>query len=467
MSNRWSTDRRETWFVLLATAVLVASVAVAATAATDGSGAHDATVEEWTPAVDVVDNETPPEGTGVATVDGHQYESIQRAVEIAEPGETIVLEGTFEERVTITTPNITLEAGDDGALIDGGGEDTVLHVDADTVTLDGVWVRESGFDRGNEDAGILINGSDTTVTDVRISAVTYGIWIGESNDVTVEDSVISGRSDVSHAERGNGIHLDRADGTELANNRITATRDGIYFSWSEGVVATNNTVWNLRYGVHYMYSDDNRLEGNVAFDNDVGFALMVSENLTVVENVAVNNRGPSGQGILIKDVDNAEIRDNAVVANRNGLYVYNAHGNEIVDNLVLDNHVGIQFTAGSSDERVVGNSFIENERAALVPTTAQMAWNDSTGGNYWSDARAIDLDGDGTSEIRHQPAGAVEGIIHENPQAAIFAESAAFDAVRMAESSFPVLESPGVVDHRPLAEPPHEEWREYDANHDH
>lgn len=210
---------------------------------------------------------------------------------------------------------------------------------------------EPGPDRSTEDAGIYVNGSDATLSDVRITESTFGIWISESTNVTVEDAAIAGREGIDESQRGNGIHLDRADGAQLLDNEITTVRDGIYFSWSEDVHAEGNHLWDLRYGVHYMYSDHNHLEGNVAFDNDVGFALMVSRDLTIVDNVVVNNDGPSGQGILVKDVDNSEIRDNAVVANRNGLYVYNAHGNEIADNLVLENAVGIHFTAAASSVR--------------------------------------------------------------------------------------------------------------------
>ncbi|AGB39872.1 nitrous oxide reductase family maturation protein NosD [Natronococcus occultus] len=460
---------RERWFAVAAAAMLVVSLAAAAVAATDDADDREDVAERWTPDVDAADvrEETPPDEPGVATVDDREFDSVGDAVDAAEPGDTVVLEGAFEERVTIETPDITLAAAGEGALIDGGDEDTVVHVAAENVTLEELWIRGSGYDRGNEDAGVLVNGSESVLTDVRLTDVTYGVWIGEAEDVTVEEATIVGREDVPESERGNGIHLDRADGAELRANEITTVRDGIYFSWSDGVEAAQNTMWELRYGVHYMYSDDNRLESNVAFDNDVGFAIMVSANLTIVDNVAANNDGPSGQGILVKDVDRTELRDNAVVANRNGFYVYNAHGNEIVDNLVLENEVGVQFTAGSSDELVVGNSFVANGQSAYAPTTAQIAWNDSDRGNYWSDARAVDLDGDGLSETRHQPAGSVETLVREQPQAAVFAESPAFDAVRMAESSFPVIKSPGVVDHRPLAEPPHDDRRDDYADHDH
>ncbi|WP_193364853.1 NosD domain-containing protein, partial [Natronococcus jeotgali] len=261
--------------------------------------------------------------------------------------------------------------------------------------------------------------------------------------------------------------LWEASDAELRDNAITTVRDGIYYQWAEGVHAEGNAMWEMRYGVHYMYSDDNRLENNTAFDNDVGFALMVSTGLTLEDNVAVNNDGTSGHGILLKDVEDSEIVGNEVVGNENGLYVYNAQDNRLVDNLVLENDVGVHVTAGSTNAVVAGNSFVANGEAAFAETTSQAHWNGTDRGNYWADARTTDLDDDGVGEIRHQPAGTVERLVHERPGAAVFAESPAFDAVRMAESSFPVVESPGIVDHRPLAEPPHDEWRTYYEDHDH
>ncbi|WP_254765994.1 nitrous oxide reductase family maturation protein NosD [Salinilacihabitans rarus] len=456
----------EGWFAALAAAALVFSLAGAVVAAGDG-GTEDRAVE-WRPDVPDVDDAEAPAEDGVATVDGREFDSAQAAVDAADAGETVVLEGRFDERVVVETPGLTLAAAAaDGALLDGGGEGTVLVVRAANVTVDGLWIRNSGYDRTEDDAGVRVNGSDATLSNLRLTEVAFGVWIGDTTGVTVAESTVVGREDVDVEERGNGIHLWETEDAELRDNYVTTVRDGIYYSWATDVYATGNVLWDLRYGVHYMYSDGNRLDGNVAFDNDVGFALMVSENLVLEDNVAVRNDGRSAHGILVKDVEDSEIRDNAVVANGDGFYVYNAQDNVVADNLVLENERGVHVTAGSRGELVTGNSFIANDEAAYATTTAQVAWNDSEGGNYWSDARAVDLDGDGTSEIRHRPAGTVERLVYEQPRATAFAESPAFDAVRLAESSFPVVESPGVIDHRPLVEPPHEDWRDYYGDHDH
>ncbi|WP_049922369.1 nitrous oxide reductase family maturation protein NosD [Halopiger djelfimassiliensis] len=457
----------ERYFAVVAAIVLACSLVGAVVSATDESQ-QDESVADWSADVPDVHDVAEPPDDGVATLGDREFDSVQAAVDAAGPGDTIVLEGRFDERVTVDTPGVTLEALErDGAVIDGGEGGTVVEIVADDVTLEGVWIRNSGYDKNVDDSGVFVNGSNATLSALRVTDVAFGVWIGSVDGATVEDTIIAGREDVPTAQRGNGIHLWETTDAELTNNSITIVRDGIYYQWAEGVVAEGNTMWNMRYGVHYMYSNDNRLENNVAFDNDVGFALMVSSELTMRDNVAVNNDGTSGHGILLKDVEDSEIVGNELVGNDNGLFVYNALGNRLVDNLLLENDVGVHTTAGSSNELVAGNSFIRNGEAAFAETNSQLNWNGSERGNYWAEARTVDVDSDGIGDTRYRPAGTVERLVHERPQAAAFAESPAFDAVRMAESSFPVLESPGIVDQRPLADPPHDNWRDYYADHDH
>ncbi|WP_247729951.1 nitrous oxide reductase family maturation protein NosD [Halovivax limisalsi] len=458
---------REGALLVAAVVVLGGALAAAAVAAT-GSSADAEGVDGWQGDVPAVHDVDDPETDGVATLDGRTFDSVQRAVDAAEPGDTIVLDGQFDERVTVDTPGLTLAADErDAAVIDGGGEGSVVVIDAPNVTVENVWIRDAGYERGDADSGVAVKGSNATLSSLRLTEIQFGVWIGTVTGVTVEDSIVAGREDVPLAQRGNGIHLWETTGARLSNNSITTVRDGIYYQWAAEVVAEGNAMWDVRYGVHYMYSNDNRLVDNVAFDNDVGFALMVSKRLTLANNTAVNNDGTSGHGILVKDVEDSEIVGNDLVGNGNGLYVHNSQDIRIASNLVLENDVGIHITAGSRGEVVSGNSFIANGAAAFAETTAQTSWNDSERGNFWANAQIVDLEDDGRSDVRHRPAGTVEKLVREKPQAAVFAESPAFDAVKLAESSFPVVESPGIVDHRPLADSPHDDWRSYYGDHDH
>lgn len=426
----------------------------------DGTDGASVGVDADLPDVDGFEPSTEP---GEATVGGESFVSIEAALAAVEPGDTVRLTGTFDERVTVETPGVTIRgSGPETALIDGNGVGDVVVVEAPNVTLADVWIRNSGHAAETEDAGILVNATGTVVSNARLTEVTYGVWVNGVDDVVLSGNTIVGREGVArHADRGNGIHLWRTKDVIVEGNAITQVRDGIYFSWADRVEARDNRLWDLRYGVHYMYSNDNVLVDNVAVDNDVGYALMVSKNLSIRDNTAVNNRGQSGHGILVKDVEDSTLQGNVVAGNANGLYVYNAQNNRFVENLVLANDVGIHDTGGSSGQTFVRNSVIDNDVQAFTTRNEVVAWNGTDEGNYWSDARTVDLRNDGVAETRHRPAGAVERLLHGHPQAGAFADSPAFSVVRLAEDSFPVLESPGIVDHHPLTEPVHDDWQRY------
>ena len=443
---------------VLVVAVLAVTAMPVAALVPSAFGGSAADGEDAEPPVEIPDEHEPPSipDEATATVDGQEFDRAQEALDAAEPGDEVVLEGQFDEHLVVETDDVTVRASERGAVVDGGGEGRVLTVAGEDVTVKGLWVRDSGYDVGTEDAGVFVAGDRATLADLYLSEIAFGVWVDGADEVTAEDNRIEGREDVPEIERGNGIHLWNTEDTVVRNNEITTVKDGIYYSWAERVVSEGNTFWDSRFGVHYMYSNDNRLADNVAVDNDVGFALMVSEGLEIENNVALRNTGASGHGIFLKDVDHSEIRGNDLVGNERGLFVYNSYHNAIEDNLVQYNVIGVHTTAGSDGQEVLGNSFVDNDEQVLTTTTEVETWNGSDGGNYWSDARTADLTGDETSELRHRPAGLVEHIVAEQPQAAVFADSPAFEAVRMAEDSFPVVEAPGVVDHHPLTEPPHD-----------
>ncbi|EMA11210.1 nitrous oxidase accessory protein [Haloarcula vallismortis] len=436
----------------------VVAVGMASAGATDDARDDLA----FDPDVPDTDSFSAPSADGTATVDDETYDSAQAAVDAADPGDTVTLDGRFDETLVVTTPNVTLAgSGPGSALLHGDGEGDVLAVEAQGVTVTDLWIRNSGYSTATNDAAIFVNASDVTVRDSRVTDMTFGIWLDGVDNAEIRNNTIAGREEIRQlTERGNGIQIWKTEDSVIRDNDITTVRDGLYYNWAKDVNATSNTMWDLRYGVHYMYSDDCHLRDNTAFDNDVGYALMVSKHLVIEDNIAVNNSGQSGHGILVKSIDDTDIRGNHLVDNENGLFVYNSVSNRIVGNLIVGNDVGVHIAAGSTDGTVTENSFIRNNRPVLAVMSDQVHWNESVG-NYWSRANPTDIDDDGVGDTRYQPAGTVQQVTAEKPAARVFASSPAFDAVRLAESSVPVVQSPGVVDARPLTEPPHENWRHY------
>ncbi|MCD2200213.1 nitrous oxide reductase family maturation protein NosD [Halobacterium sp. KA-4] len=462
------TDRRiERGFAVAVVAVLVVSVgAVVAAPSDDAAGSPEVAFDAPVPAeYDFALSSVGERGDGYAAIGDERYDSLAAAVDAAEPGDTVAVHGHVAGPVSVDTPNVTIAGKSPSeSVVSGEAEGDVVTVNASSVTIRDVWVRNAGYSTEDNDAAVWVDAPGATVADTRITNTTFGVWVNGVPDARIANTTIVGRTSVERrSDRGNGIQLWRANDAEIADNRITDVRDGVYFSWSSGVVASNNTLWDLRYGVHYMYSDRNRLANNTAFDNDAGYALMVSDDLEIVDNVAVNNTGTSGHGVLVKEVDHSTIAGNDLVGNDNGIFVYNSLDNAFRDNLVLANDVGVHLTAGSVDVRAAGNSFVDNADAMYAVVGEQVAWNASDRGNYWSDASPVDVDHDGVSEVRFQPDGTVENLARQHPGARVFASSPAFDAVRLAGRSVPLVDAPGVVDHHPLATPAHDDWRRYYA----
>jgi nitrous oxidase accessory protein len=113
---------------------------------------------------------------------------------------------------------------------------------------------------------------------------------------------------------------------------------------------------------------------------------MNSRRLIFRNNLIARNRGPSGYGLGLKDIDGIAIRGNRFVANRVGLYATNSpsemgitHG--IQDNLFAYNDIGMAFLPDVERNVFTGNSFIENRQQVVAGRRG------STGNTFTRDGR--------------------------------------------------------------------------------
>ena len=80
---------------------------------------------------------------------------LAEALGTASPGDTLVLApGIHPGPVTVTTP-VTLE-GQPGAVLDGGGQQSTVTVEAPGVTLRNLTVRNSGLSLFDQNSGIFL-----------------------------------------------------------------------------------------------------------------------------------------------------------------------------------------------------------------------------------------------------------------------------------------------------------------------
>lgn len=392
--------------------------------------------------------------------------NVQEKLDALESGASIELPEREVGSLVLNVPGVTVSCASE-TVIDGGGAGNAVHIKAPGVTLRGCHIRNWGSDLNELDAGIFIAGEakGAVVADNRLQGPAFGVWLDATPDVTVRDNVIRGHASLRSQDRGNGIHLFNTTGALIEGNDIRQTRDAIYIETANNNTIRDNTMSDLRYGIHYMYSMDNRLEGNVTRNTRTGYALMQSKRLTVINNRSENDEN---YGILMNFITNSTLRGNVVTGVSQGqrggvaisgaegkaVFIYNSLYNTFENNLFADSNLGIHLTAGSEDNEVFGNAFVNNQRQVKYVATRTQEWSKDGRGNYWSDYLGWDRDQDGLGDVSYEPNDNVDRLLWTYPEARILMHSPAVDTIRWVQEAFPVVKAAGVTDSHPLMRPP-------------
>ncbi|HTO95777.1 MAG TPA: nitrous oxide reductase family maturation protein NosD [Myxococcales bacterium] len=387
-------------------------------------------------------------------------DSVAEAVERAAEGDTLRIEGVHRERVTLRKKLRLL--GAPGSALDGGGEGTVLRIQASGVELDGLDVRGSGDLYSREDAGVRIErASGVHLRNLAISEVLFGIFAGQADRCVLEDLRISGK-EVEAERRGDGIRLWYSSGCVLRRNLLERTRDLVIW-YSAGTLVEDNVVRHSRYGLHYMYSDHNVFRRNRFEDDEVGAAIMYSRDITLEQNAFSFANGASADGLLVKDADDVFVRDNRFVQNAVALFLDGAPQSrggrmEVRGNLIAQNGVGVALQPSTRGAEFTGNAFAGNQVQVQVQGGGSAEAN-RWDGNWWSDAAVYDRDGDGISDLPYRAESVYEVLADRHPELRAFAGSPAALAVDLGARLFPLFRPrPILEDAHPLMRRPLSGW---------
>ena len=413
-------------------------------------------------------------------------DDLAAAAAAAAAGDELVLSAGIHAGPVTLDRALTLR-GEPGAVLDGGGEGSVVTVTAPGVTIVGLTIRGSGSDRAAMDSGVVLTKAAKGALVERNTFVDnlHGVHLHGSPDATVRDNAITGRTG-RQADSGNGVMIWNAPGALIENNDVRFGRDGIFTRVSKNDVFRGNRFEKTRFAIHYMYTSDSVIEDNVSIDNTVGYAIMFSDRLKIVGNISDGDRD---LGLMLNSSNRSEIRANRVTgrelpaarwltssqgaedgmapasdtpihaaSDRIGpekcLFVFNANKNIIEDNRFEGCGIGIHFTAGAEGNAVAGNAFIGNQTQVKYVGTRTLDWSADGRGNYWSDNAAFDLDGDGIADAAYRPNDIIDRVMWTAPQARLLITSPAVQVIRWAQSRFPATLPGGVLDSAPLMAPP-------------
>lgn len=390
-------------------------------------------------------------------------QSIQAAIDQAQPGDVIDIERAFYVGNLLIAKPLTLR-GHKHPTISGGNRGDTIRVTSPDVVIEGLIVRDSGDSLVEQNAGIYIRpGAHRAV--VRHCELTYnlfGLWIEKANDVLIEGNVITGKREYPSSQRGNGVQLYNTNGARIIGNNIGFVRDALYIDVSHHAVFSHNKLHHSRYGSHYMNSYYNVWEYNDTWMNRGGLALMEVRNQVVRHNRAWNN---TDHGIMLRTIQDSVIEDNIVAGNERGFFIYDVEYTTIKNNLVVNNVVGVHLSAGSTRNNVVGNDFISNQEQVRYVGARDEAWGGDVG-NHWSNYLGWDRNADGLGDVPYEANDMVDRLTWRYPMVKLLMSSPSVQALRLVGQQFPVLRVPSVVDAHPRMQPHHPNWRQW-LGHDH
>src|SRR5215218_4739706 len=283
-------------------------------------------------------------------------ESIQKAVNAADPGDTIVVRGVHREDVIITKNGIKLR-GDDAVIAAPARAGSpclaicvVGDVNFETGELTGPRVRDvsvSGFTfRGFKDkeAGVIdvLGARNTTVVGNRFKGNgAIGIVFGRSVNTTIANNHLIGTKPAEH-----GILISFSSGTKIVNNVVRSYVFGI--NVEEGstntTVAGNDSTGNSVSGIGVFGSTDTKILSNDVSRTEILGVYVEDAPGTKVLSNDISRSGETGI-IIFRANNDAKVVGNNISGGAWGMYVANTKGGYIAGNTIHDNCAGIFFEA--------------------------------------------------------------------------------------------------------------------------
>ena len=365
---------------------------------------------------------------------GAIYESIPQALAAAQDGETLLVDGGVHVGHLTIDKSVAL-IGVHAPVLDGGETGTVVRITAPKVTLQGFTIRGSGDLLASGDAGVLVAAPEAVIEGNRFEDVLFGVSFRRAPRSVLRRNVLTGKP-LSVPRRGDLIHVWYSDEVLVEDNLLADGRDAVLW-FSKRLTIQRNTIQRARYGLHFMYCDDSVVQDNRLLENSVGIYLMYSTRLRLLRNQMLRGHGPSGYGLGLKDMDAAEIEDNVIADNRVGIFLEHATG-RFVRNMIGYNDTGIRLMPSATGNTFAANSFVENGEQVTMEGMSERTRN-LWEGNYWSDYRGFDADGDGIGDLPYRSIRLFERLTDRYPAFRLYRGSPVAQAIDFAAALFPLF----------------------------
>lgn len=374
--------------------------------------------------------------------------TVKDGVGRAQKGDTVLVrKGIYKEYNILVDKPLTLQ-GEAGSVIDGEDKGEILRIVSDSVTVDGLTIRNVGTSYTTDWAAIrVVKSKHFLIRDVTLENLFFGIYLERSDHGKVLNNRIVGDA-TDEYNSGNGIQLWYSKHVEVEGNFVQGVRDGIYLEFADHIrIANNVSTQNLRYGLHFMFSNDDIYTGNTFENNGAGVAVMFSRNIKMKGNSFRKNWGPAAFGLLLKEINDAEISGNTFEENTVGINIDGSNRVIYSDNDFIKNGWAVKVLGACYTNTFRRNNFLYNS----FDISYNSKMNDNIfDGNYWSEYTGYDLNKDGVGDVPYRPVKLFSYIVNRTPETIILLRSLFMGIIDFSEKVSPIFTPDNLVDANPL-----------------
>ncbi|WP_024772215.1 nitrous oxide reductase family maturation protein NosD [Aquimarina macrocephali] len=387
-------------------------------------------------------------GKTIKVCNSCEIKTIKKGIVIATALDTVLVKkGKYNEFNIVIDKPLTL-LGENYPIIDGELKGGIIKVISDNVTVDGLFIINVGTSYTEDYAAVrVVKSKNFLIQNLVLEKLFFGIYLEKSRDGRVFHNKIIGDA-VEEYNSGNGIQLWYSQNIDIENNIITHVRDGIYLEFANDCRIKNNiSSNNLRYGLHFMFSNNDLYENNTFENNGAGVAVMFSKKIKMLSNTFKENWGAASYGLLLKEINDAEITGNIFKENTIGINIEGSNRIKYTKNSFVKNGWAIKVRGACYANIFSNNNFMYNS----FDVSYNSKLNDNKfDKNYWSGYTGYDLDKNGVGDVPYRPVKLFSYIVNRTPETIILMRSLFIDMIDFSEKVSPVFTPDDLLDKYPL-----------------
>jgi parallel beta-helix repeat protein len=210
-------------------------------------------------------------------------QSLQTALEGAQPGDTIQVSGTCTENVLVRNEKQRIAIQGTGVNPTINGPDTSQP----TINVRGKGIVIQGFIIGGGRSGIHVNrGSNAVIDGNDIDSSLFGIQVDQQSFAVITGNTITGNSV--------GIHVDESSTVRVGYNLAT------------DISASPNTITQNNYGIWIDGNSNAKIAGNT-ISGSANEGILLRQQAHAI--IAGNNIGNNNTGIRIEQKSSVDLSD--------------------------------------------------------------------------------------------------------------------------------------------------------------